>query len=145
MCRYTKDLPAGVTRMNDECLKLKDHTAGYQTVEDIQRVVTEAIGASKALMNERLIDEVMVSCVPQSTRAVFTNDMHALIAVCWFLCVCVRQVLRFTISGFECSIACCARMTTSITDHLNGDFGAFPPASVLSLRRVRQRPHQRYT
>jgi hypothetical protein len=61
VCRYTKDLPAGVTRMNDECLKLKDHTAGYQTVEDIQRVVTEAIGGRTALMNERLIDEVMVS------------------------------------------------------------------------------------
>lgn len=60
VCRYTKDLPAGVTRMNDECLKLKDHTAGYQTVEDIQRVVTEAIGGRTALSNERLIDEVMV-------------------------------------------------------------------------------------
>ena len=50
--------------MNDECLKLKDHTAGYQTVEDIQRVVTEAIGGRTALMNERLIDEVMVSQLP---------------------------------------------------------------------------------
>ena len=52
----------GVTRMNEECLKLKDHTAGYQTVQDIQRVVTEAIGGRAALSNEQLIDEVMVSC-----------------------------------------------------------------------------------
>ena len=59
-CRYTKDLPVGVTRMNEECLKLKDHTAGYQTVQDIQRVVTEAIGGRAALRNEQLIDEVMV-------------------------------------------------------------------------------------
>lgn len=59
--RYTKDLPVGVTRMNEECLKLKDHTAGYQTVQDIQRVVTEAIGGRAALSNEQLIDEVMVS------------------------------------------------------------------------------------
>jgi len=58
--RYTKDLPVGVTRMNEECLKLKDHTAGYQTVQDIQRVVTEAIGGRAALSNEQLIDEVMV-------------------------------------------------------------------------------------
>ena len=50
----------GVTRMNEECLKLKDHTAGYQTVQDIQRVVTEAIGGRAALSNEQLIDEVMV-------------------------------------------------------------------------------------
>lgn len=49
----------GVTRMNEECLKLKDHTAGYQTVQDIQRVVTEAIGGRAALSNEQLIDEVM--------------------------------------------------------------------------------------
>ncbi|CAK0781057.1 hypothetical protein CVIRNUC_005271 [Coccomyxa viridis] len=56
---YTKDLPVGVTRMNEECLKLKDHTAGYQTVQDIQRVVTEAIGGRAALRNEQLIDEVM--------------------------------------------------------------------------------------
>ena len=61
MRRYTRDLPSGVTRMNEECLKLKDHTAGYQTVEDIQRVVTEAIGARGQRSGEdRLIDEVMV-------------------------------------------------------------------------------------
>ena len=54
----------GVTRMNEECLKLKDHTAGYQTVQDIQRVVTEAIGGRAALRNEQLIDEVMVRLPP---------------------------------------------------------------------------------
>ena len=54
----------GVTRMNEECLKLKDHTAGYQTVQDIQRVVTEAIGGRAALSNEQLIDEVMVRLLP---------------------------------------------------------------------------------
>jgi hypothetical protein len=49
--------------MNEECLKLKDHTAGYQTVEDIQRVVTEAIGGKLPLTNEQLIDEVMVGFI----------------------------------------------------------------------------------
>ena len=50
--------------MNEECLKLKDHTAGYQTVEDIQRVVTEAIGGHRS-GDDRLIDEIMV--LPRAT------------------------------------------------------------------------------
>ena len=56
-----RDLPAGVIRMNDECLKLRDHTAGYQTVEDIQAVVGEAIGLHKKPMaDDDYIDEAMV-------------------------------------------------------------------------------------
>ena len=59
-CRYVRDLPAGVIRMNDECLKLRDHTAGYQTVEDIQAVVGEAIGLHpKPLADDDYIDEAM--------------------------------------------------------------------------------------
>lgn len=47
--------------MNDECLKLRDHTAGYQTVEDIQAVVGEAIGLHKQPMaDDDYIDEAMV-------------------------------------------------------------------------------------
>ena len=65
----------GVTRMNEECLKLRDHTAGYQTVQDIQRVVTEAIGGRAALSSEQLIDEVMVSCF-------FSAQLPACAAVC---------------------------------------------------------------
>ncbi|KAK9840946.1 hypothetical protein WJX81_001908 [Elliptochloris bilobata] len=57
---YVRDLPAGVIRMNDECLKLRDHTAGYQTVEDIQAVVGEAIGLHKKPMaDDDYIDEAM--------------------------------------------------------------------------------------
>ena len=66
-----RDLPAGVIRMNDECLKLRDHTAGYQTVEDIQAVVGEAIGLHpKPLADDDYIDEAMARpspvclCVP---------------------------------------------------------------------------------
>ncbi len=68
----------GVTRMNEECLKLKDHTAGYQTVQDIQRVVTEAIGGRAALSNEQLIDEVMVSCCSSAQLAVWGGCLHHL-------------------------------------------------------------------
>lgn len=64
MCRYTKDLPAGVTRMNDECLKLKDHTAGYQNEDDIRAVVAQAIGSRSALADERMVDDIMVSALP---------------------------------------------------------------------------------
>ena len=60
-----RDLPAGVIRMNDECLKLRDHTAGYQTVEDIQAVVGEAIGLHKKPMaDDDYIDEAMVPAQP---------------------------------------------------------------------------------
>lgn len=63
--RYVRDLPAGVIRMNDECLKLRDHTAGYQTVEDIQAVVGEAIGLhKKPLADDDYIDEAMVRAGP---------------------------------------------------------------------------------
>ena len=64
MCRYTKDLPAGVTRMNDECLKLKDHTAGYQNEDDIRAVVAQAIGNRSVLSDERMVDDIMVSTLP---------------------------------------------------------------------------------
>jgi len=54
-----------VIRMNDECLKLRDHTAGYQTVEDIQAVVGEAIGLhKKPLADDDYIDEAMVRAGP---------------------------------------------------------------------------------
>ena len=62
--------------MNEECLKLKDHTAGYQTVQDIQRVVTEAIGGRAALSNEQLIDEVMVSCCSSAQLSACAAACH---------------------------------------------------------------------
>jgi hypothetical protein len=55
--------------MNDECLKLKDHTAGYQTVEDIQRVVTEAIGGRPFRSGDAILDEVMVRAHPRNPTA----------------------------------------------------------------------------
>ena len=58
-----------MTRMNDECLKLKDHTAGYQTVEDIQRVVTEAIGGRPFRSGDAILDEVMVRAHPRNPTA----------------------------------------------------------------------------
>lgn len=43
---YLKDLPKGVIQMNNECLKLKDHSSGFQTEEEIQSIVMQAIGTS---------------------------------------------------------------------------------------------------
>ena len=73
-CRYVRDLPAGVIRMNDECLKLRDHTAGYQTVEDIQAVVGEAIGLHpKPLADDDYIDEAMARPPPVSASECLTG------------------------------------------------------------------------
>ena len=40
---YRTDLPAGVTSMNEECLKLKGFTAGHQTEEEIRSIIREAM------------------------------------------------------------------------------------------------------
>ena len=40
---YRTDLPAGVTSMNEECLKLKGFTAGHQTEEEIRTIIREAM------------------------------------------------------------------------------------------------------
>ena len=59
--------------MNDECLKLRDHTAGYQTVEDIQAVVGEAIGLHKKPMAaDDYIDEAMVPPIALVSPALFS-------------------------------------------------------------------------
>ena len=41
---YQKDLPPGVTSMNEQCLALRGQSAGLQSESDIQRVVMQAIG-----------------------------------------------------------------------------------------------------
>ena len=79
--RYVRDLPAGVIRMNDECLKLRDHTAGYQTVEDIQAVVGEAIGLHpKPLADDDYIDEAMARPSPVSASVCLTGLSQSLSA-----------------------------------------------------------------
>lgn len=44
-CRYRKGLPPTVMRMNEECLRLRPHDhPGYQTVQEIRSIVSQAIG-----------------------------------------------------------------------------------------------------
>lgn len=94
--------------MNEECLKLKDHTAGFQTVEDIQKVVTEAIGGKHALTNEQLIDEVMVSVL--------------LLWPTFLLGSCHNRATLIRLSGLHCQFADdvwhCCRMMMSTTDSM---------------------------
>ncbi|KAK9828792.1 hypothetical protein WJX72_002102 [[Myrmecia] bisecta] len=56
---YRVDLPPGVIHMNEQCLLLKDHTAGYQTPEEIARVVREAIGLQGVDEEDEYIDEII--------------------------------------------------------------------------------------
>ena len=60
---YLKDLPPGVIHMNDECLKLRDHSAGFQSDEEIQNIVMQAIGTRPHDDEDDYIDDVMVSGV----------------------------------------------------------------------------------
>ena len=57
--RYRKGLPPAVMKMNEECLRLRPHDhPGYQTVDDIRRIVREAIGAAAADPDE-LVDDLI--------------------------------------------------------------------------------------
>ncbi len=48
-CRYRKGLPPTVMRMNEECLRLRPHDhPGYQTVQEIRAIVSQAIGPHPA-------------------------------------------------------------------------------------------------
>ena len=57
---YTQDLPPGVIHMNDECLKLRDHSAGFQSDAEIQSIVMQAIGTRPMGDEDDYIDDVMV-------------------------------------------------------------------------------------
>ena len=63
---YLKDLPPGVIKMNDECLKLKDHSAGHQTEDEIYSIVMQAIGTRPHDEDDDYIDDVMVHSLPCS-------------------------------------------------------------------------------
>ncbi len=57
--RYRRGLPPAVMKMNEECLRLRPHDhPGYQTVDDIRRVVREAIGAA-ATDPDELVDDLI--------------------------------------------------------------------------------------
>ena len=57
--RYRKGLPPAVMKMNEECLRLRPHDhPGYQTVDDIRRIVREAIGAAAADPDD-LVDDLI--------------------------------------------------------------------------------------
>lgn len=69
---YLKDLPPGVTQMNNECLKLRNHSSGNQTDAEIQSIVMQAIGNTyRQEADEDLCEDVMVSCsiIPMLTVA----------------------------------------------------------------------------
>ena len=61
---YTKDLPPGVIQMNAECLKLRHHSAGYQTDTEINSIIMQAIGTRNRRQqleeDDVYLDEVMV-------------------------------------------------------------------------------------
>ena len=58
---YLKDLPPGVVKMNDECLKLRHHTAGVQSEKEIQDIVMRAIGtAHPQPEDDDYIDDLLV-------------------------------------------------------------------------------------
>jgi len=49
--------------MNNECLKLKDHSSGFQMDEEIQSIVMQAIGTNH-VQEEDYCDDVMVVTPP---------------------------------------------------------------------------------
>ncbi|KAK9821180.1 hypothetical protein WJX74_005516 [Apatococcus lobatus] len=54
---FSKGLPKGVMSMNDQCLDLKDQTAGYQSADQIRAIVLEAAQVTDG--HHALIDEIM--------------------------------------------------------------------------------------
>ncbi len=57
--RYRRGLPPAVMKMNEECLRLRPHDhPGYQTVDEIRRIVREAIG-SAATDPDELVDDLI--------------------------------------------------------------------------------------
>ena len=53
-CRYRKGLPPTVMRMNEECLRLRPHDhPGYQTVQEIRNIVSQAIGPNPEQRRQR--------------------------------------------------------------------------------------------
>ena len=46
--------------MNNECLKLKDHSSGFQTDEEIQSIVMQAIGTNHVQEEDDYCDDAMV-------------------------------------------------------------------------------------
>ena len=121
----------GVTRMNEECLKLKDHTAGYQTVQDIQRVVTEAIGGRAALSNEQLIDEVMVRLLPCSVNLASPCVQLFLLRCCLSIAVPLHAEAS---PPYTCSVSCltadaCMPQTAVTAEESDGPSPSMPLGS----------------
>ena len=56
---YLKDLPPGVIQMNNECLKLRNYSSGFQTNDEIQSIVMQAIGTTQ--IEEDNDDDIIVS------------------------------------------------------------------------------------
>lgn len=57
---FLKDLPPGVIQMNNECLKLRNHSSGFQSDTEIQDIVMQAIGTTHVL-DDNDCDDVIVS------------------------------------------------------------------------------------
>ena len=59
---YLKDLPPGVIQMNNECLKLRNHSSGFQSDTEIQNIVMQAIGTTHSTEDDNdYCDDVIVS------------------------------------------------------------------------------------
>lgn len=73
---YLKDLPPGVIHMNDECLKLRDHSAGFQSDTEIQAIVMQAIGVPSHDDEDDYIEEAMVRILPCPAFPVAHDSLH---------------------------------------------------------------------
>lgn len=69
---FVKDLPPGVIQMNNECLKLRNHSSGFQTDTEIQNIVMQAIGTHAVDDDDNDFgDDVIVSYPPAMTTHLF--------------------------------------------------------------------------
>ncbi len=80
--------------MNNECLKLKDHSSGFQTEEEIQSIVMQAIGTSH-VQDDDFDDDAMVPLPfnPHLPNPLRPLSSHAHTHFCWLLELLVHLAL----------------------------------------------------
>lgn len=95
---YLKDLPPGVIQMNNECLKLRNHSSGFQTDIEIQNIVMQAIGTGTTHVEEDNDDDIIVS---PSTCSIAYPYQFGLLD-----CTVPERFTQKMTSAFECLDAC---------------------------------------